>query len=617
MQTLTSQAEKLIHLIENIETDRFFDHLWKNSIYLKQEEIQLIMHKAEEVLPKDPRTQARLNFTRGFGHFLTGNSSKMLHELDNCMQKFIEANDDEGVGATHALMSLTYSNIAQLDKAHKHLIIAIEKIKPDGYYKQFLSLGFYRAGENHVMLKDYDQAIRYFTKGLELLGENDTMRARMYNGLANIYMKTGDMNKSLEYFQMSIEIEKNKSNHLLHTRNLSDLGEYYIRLGDVKEAKKCIDQALEIRLEKKMIAQAVTNYQQLADLYYNRKDYPLAQHYAELALQHSEALNIMVKLPAVHEVLYKIYEDTGDLENAFKHYKSFHKYREEIFNQEASRKIQEITMSHDMDMVNREKEIFRLRNVELKSALENIEASITYARRLQQALLPDEKSRNEILGNHFVLYKPKDIVSGDFYWIKKRNDKIFMAAIDCTGHGVPGAIVSVICNNALNRAFSADMIDEPAALLNRVRTYVIDAFGKHDGEVKDGMDISLCAYHPQTRILEFAGANNSVYLVQNGQLTELEPDKQPVGNHPEMKPFTNREIKILEGDILYMFTDGYADQFGGQHGKKFKYAQLKSLLLNNSKLDFHHQLNILDQTFEDWKGDFEQIDDVTLMGVRF
>lgn len=242
--------------------------------------------------------------------------------------------------------------------------------------------------------------------------------------------------------------------------------------------------------------------------------------------------------------------------------------------------------------------------------------SINYAKRIQAAILPTDSILKKHLPDSFVVYKPKDIVAGDFYWLEKKEELIIFAAADCTGHGVPGAMVSVICNNALNRCVREFNLSNPGKILDKTREIVIAEFEKSDDEVKDGMDISLCCYHPETMELSWAGANNPLWIVNEKGLLELKADKQPIGKYTDSKPFTTHHIQLKKNDLVYIFTDGYQDQFGGAKGKKFKAANMKEMFLKNKEKSIQEQQMIVDDTFEKWKGSLEQIDDVCVIGIR-
>jgi len=216
----------------------------------------------------------------------------------------------------------------------------------------------------------------------------------------------------------------------------------------------------------------------------------------------------------------------------------------------------------------------------------------------------------------FILYQPKDIVAGDFYWMEGVNNLIIFAAADCTGHGVPGAMVSVVCHNAMNRAVREFMLIEPDEILNKTRDIVVETFEKSDEDVRDGMDVALCTINTESNKLSFSGANNGLYFIRNGELLQIKPDKQPIGKYDDSKPFTKHEMDLEKGDVIYTFSDGYADQFGGTKGKKFMYRPFRELLLSIHTKPMSEQHDLLMNAFEEWRGKMEQIDDVCVIGVR-
>jgi serine phosphatase RsbU (regulator of sigma subunit) len=265
-------------------------------------------------------------------------------------------------------------------------------------------------------------------------------------------------------------------------------------------------------------------------------------------------------------------------------------------------------------------EQFELRLQEQNARIEEknreITDSITYARRLQEAILPPAKLLDQLLPGSFVYYKPKDIVAGDFYWVEEMEGRTLFAVADCTGHGVPGAMVSVVCSNALNRAVKEFRLSDPGKILDKVTELVVETFEKSESDVKDGMDISLCSLDKSTNTLSWAGANNPLWIIRKGKLDEVRPDKQPIGKFDRVRPFASHTFHLEKGDRIYIFSDGFADQFGGPKGKKFKYTPLKELLLaGNGHSPKDHKIQ-LDKTFTGWKGDLEQVDDVCIMGVR-
>jgi serine phosphatase RsbU (regulator of sigma subunit) len=258
--------------------------------------------------------------------------------------------------------------------------------------------------------------------------------------------------------------------------------------------------------------------------------------------------------------------------------------------------------------------------------------SINYAKRLQRAILPPIPSIEAHLPSSFVFYRPKDIVAGDFYWfhvneyddhhleVALEQQTMILAAADSTGHGVPGAMVSVVGSNSLDRCVKEFKLQKPSEILDKLTDLVIKTFDTPGEEVKDGMDISLCAYDPKTKLLQWAGANNPLWIIRRDvegiELIEVKADKQPIGKFDYRKPFTNHTIQLQEGDCVYMFTDGYADQFGGPLGKKFKYKTLKDLLISLYEKNMQIQHRAIEEAFLDWKKGYDQVDDVCVIGFR-
>ena len=254
-------------------------------------------------------------------------------------------------------------------------------------------------------------------------------------------------------------------------------------------------------------------------------------------------------------------------------------------------------------------------NEELELKNKDITDSIRYAKRIQIAILPPDIPFDDT----FILFKPKDIVSGDFYWMTSQADKEFFAAIDCTGHGVPGAFMSFIGYTSLNKIVIEQGIHEPAEILDRLNEEVANALHQKGEEaVKDGMDLALVKYTPESRELEYAGAFNPLILFQNGEIIEIKANRFSIGHSTgkELK-FTNHKIKTKKGDTVYLFSDGYADQFGGEECKKFKTANLRKLLISIHNKNMEEQKTILENTYEQWRGNHEQIDDIIIVGRRF
>jgi len=292
--------------------------------------------------------------------------------------------------------------------------------------------------------------------------------------------------------------------------------------------------------------------------------------------------------------------------------------------------ISRLALAESNDQLAIKNEIIEEKNKDIKD-------SINYALNIQKAILPPFEKIDSIMKDYFILYKPKDIVSGDFYWFDTklttpRNNEpaqevAVLAAVDCTGHGVPGALMSVIGSTILNQTINRATVNNPGEALSQFNKKVSETLSS----IKDGMDMALCSINFEKLELQYAGANNPLYIVRKNtsdlladgmadgkiELIEIKADKQAIGaDTAKTKIFTNHKIKLEKGDAIYLFTDGYADQFGGEKGKKFKYSKFKELLIENHEKTAQEQKNILDSHFEKWKGDLEQVDDILVIGIK-
>jgi ligand-binding sensor domain-containing protein/serine phosphatase RsbU (regulator of sigma subunit)/ABC-type amino acid transport substrate-binding protein len=279
--------------------------------------------------------------------------------------------------------------------------------------------------------------------------------------------------------------------------------------------------------------------------------------------------------------------------------------------------------THELEVANTEieaqRDFARSQRDQIAQQQKAIMDSINYAQTIQDSMLPGKEQLVKSLPEHFILFKPRDIVSGDFYWASDQGAYFYIIAADCTGHGVPGAFMSMLGITLLQEIINKEPGIEPDELLNELRIQVMETLHQKGdpGEAKDGMDMVVCKYFRKERSIHFAGANNPLYLVRDKELTEYKTDKMPVSIHEVMLPFTRHELKLKKGDAIYIFSDGYADQFGGPKGKKFKYNAFKELLVTHINHPMDEQCRILDHTFEQWKGDIEQIDDVVVIGMKF
>lgn len=264
-------------------------------------------------------------------------------------------------------------------------------------------------------------------------------------------------------------------------------------------------------------------------------------------------------------------------------------------------------------------DLIAYQKIELEIRDKNITDSLVYAQRIQEALLPSEAYFRKHFEDSFIFFKPKDIVSGDFYWIGEKADKVFIVAADCTGHGVPGALMSMIGLEIIDKTINVDNIEIPSQILAILNKGLEKTFSREKNIgtiIRDGMDIGLCVIDKKRKKAIFTGAFFPLYLIRNNSLIEIKGDKIIIGMNPEGRPYTDQEFDLMDGDILYIFSDGYVDQFGGSENKKFMYRRFRYLLLNIHNFPMNDQKAILDENIKTWMGRNVQVDDVMVIGFR-
>jgi serine phosphatase RsbU (regulator of sigma subunit) len=269
----------------------------------------------------------------------------------------------------------------------------------------------------------------------------------------------------------------------------------------------------------------------------------------------------------------------------------------------------------------KEQSLFQLQYqmTELASKNKNITDSLIYAQRIQEALLPSEDYFRGYLRESFIFYKPKDIVSGDFFWIEKKEDKIFIIAADCTGHGVPGALMSMIGHELLDKIINVDNVLQPSRILEILSKGLEKIFSREKNVgtiIHDGMDIAICVVDRLNKRIQFSGAFLSLYIIRDNRLIELKGDKYFIGMTPPGVSYTNTEMELMKDDMMYLFSDGYIDQFGGSDNKKFMYRRFRYLLMTIYHFPVEDQKSILEENIKTWMGGNGQIDDMLVIGFK-
>lgn len=480
----------------------------------------------------------------------------------------------------------------------------------------------------HSDLKDYETALNYFNNAEQMAVNNKLVYqlARIRSGLGAIAIAQDRFEDALTLTEQAIEGYRECGHTTAMSRALNDLGVIYFKRGDLQLAKKNLSEAIESRRNANYFPGLITSEIELAKVHIEEKEYHKAQQLLEDALQLSIKTRSRQKEVTCHMLLSSLHKLNGNFTLALQHLEEGYDLKTDLAGDEASNRIKHLQQKHATEQAERIAEIERSKNAELKQAYDAIEEqnksildSINYAQRIQTALLGSRAMMNAHIPDNFILYKPKDIVSGDFWWCAEEQDRFYFAVADCTGHGVPGAFMSLLNINLLNRALNEHLLASPAELLDQVRKQVINSLNRDGQETaRDGMDVVICSLHKNGK-LDFACANNALVLVRDGAPVIHGPDKFHVGlsHGEELQQFTAHSIQLQKGDSVYLTTDGFSDQFGGEKGKKFKQKRLRELFVNNAALPLDQQEKLLVETFDSWKGRLEQVDDVLIIGFRY
>lgn len=607
-----------------------------------------------------------------------GLSSYYQNKYDDALIYYYKARDLANKIGNRQKLATTLNNIglvfddkADYKNALKYYLSSLEIVDTIGGNKWQLASALNNVGLIYKNMQKYDQALEYYNRSLKIkeeIGNKKGVGSSLHN-IGMIYKIKGDYEKSLEYYRRALEIRKAVNDASGTALTLNNIGSVYESMGEDEKAYPYYVEALEIRKNLKDNYNLCISLFSLGSNYCNRKRMDEGIKYIMQSLQMAKEIGAKDLMKYGYEELAAVYAKQKNYEKAFEYQKLLIAVKDSILNTETTQQVNELQTKYEtekkqkaIELLTKDSEIQSLqlnrnklwmtilgvaallifalaalfynrsqlkqkanqllehRNIEITLQKKEITDSINYAKRIQESILPPAETWSKILPDSFIFYRPKDIVSGDFYWIEQKEDVVCFAAVDCTGHGVPGALMSVVGFNLLTQAINEVNLVKPSDILKHLDAGVTKTLRQsEDGKgVKDGMDLSLCSLNRKTLELQYAGAFNSLYYVSNGVLTEIKADKFPIGVNLDGKVdnYTNHVIQLKEGDCVYLYSDGYADQFGGAKGKKFKYNQLKELLSSIALLPVEEQRNIIEVKFDQWKGPLEQVDDVVIIGVR-
>lgn len=497
-------------------------------------------------------------------------------------------------------------------------------------------------GNVYHSIDEDEKSIQYYRKALEITEDLGDIQGSAYNygNIGYVLQKTGKYPEALEYMERTRKM-LNEINDRLGLADVHiNMGKAYYALSEPELAYTHFKRSLEYSMEISHLRGIANAHTNIGKYFSDKNDYNIAIE------NHQNALITAVKMGEkmlITEVLLNIsgtLEKNNKIKDALYFYKKYDTLRSEILTATGKNALNAMQTEFDLKQAETENELYRVKNIELASAYKEIEQknkditdSIRYARMIQDALLPRYEMIYDNFQDAFVLFKPRDIVSGDFFWMevvqladesiskladKEKNQLIILAVADCTGHGVPGAFMSVIGNNYISQIISDQTVLTPGHALTLLDHKIFSSLNKSSkAKSSDGMDIALCAYHPQKQLLQYSGAKRSLFMVRNGKMTEFKPNNFSVGGEQKIvKIFEGYEITVQKDDVFYLFTDGYSDQFGGDKEKKFKIRNFLELLITNSSKPMHEQKKILEDALKDWQGKLSQVDDILVVGIR-
>jgi len=671
----TTKLRLLVELSEECELPDIIKYAQSaidlSNVILKETENPSVQKKV-----KKQKAQALNNI--GFSYNNQGDIHSALEYYLKGLRMQEEIGDKSGSALSLNNIGAIYYSQGEISKAleyyHKSLKIS-EEIKD----KQGISISLNSIGNNYRNQGDSPKALECYLKSLKIREElkDKPGIAILLNNIGTIYNNQGDIQKALEYYQKSLKIDEeiNDKQGLAYT--LKNIGNGYNKQNDIPKALDYYQKSLKISEEIEDMEGVTISLNNIGSMYLKQKNYSLALEYGNRSMSMAKELGFPVRVRNAAELLYKIYHQENKWQDALAMHELFVQMRDSIFNQETQKSTfkqqakyeyekkqavseaehqkelavaeeekkrqQIITYSigfgllmvvlfsififNRLRITRKQKHIIEDQKIIVDQKNKHITYSINYAKRIQEAILPSEEEFKKCFPEYFLFFQPRDIVSGDFYWLSSQNarlndtvgqGKTILAIADCTGHGVPGAFMSMIGNTLLNEIVNEKKVFQPSEILNQLNSGIVHALHQESRTQDDGMDISICLFDKERNKIVFAGANHSMYVMRENKMEEIKGDIYSIGSMFGKKDigFTQVEIPYSKNMNLYFTTDGFPDQIGGEKGKKFLVRKFQELLVSVSSLEINEQEKTIRKAFEDWKGNYSQLDDVLTAGIK-
>ncbi len=640
---------------------------------------KLIADKSPEMQLKGKHAFADACNNIGYAYQSQGDIASSMVYYQKSLQIRRDINDQRGLGDSYVNIGYTLEQKGDIPKALEHYHKALECYEKANN-KKGLAYAYNNIGFIHQKQQDLPKAIENYKKSMKIrqeIGDKHGLSQSLTN-IATIYKLQKNYKEALNTHLESLEIQKEMNDKSGISNSYNNIGYIYENDLDYAKALEFFLMALELReeiKEKKTTANSLNN---IARIYFLKNNIPKALEIAKRSFQMANELGYPENISYSSNLLASIYKKQGNYKSAIEMYELYLKMHDSINNESVrntsakqqlqfeygrraiadsvkyaeEEKVKDAQILAQQSQIEEEKTkrwalfgglflvivfsgfIFnrfkasqkqkaiieiQKRDVELQKEIveekqKEIVDSINYAKRIQYTLLAHQDLLNQNIPDHFVMFQPKDIVSGDFYWATKKDHLFYLAVCDSTGHGVPGAFMSLLNTSFINEAINEKNIFAPNEIFNYVRDRLISSVSQEGAQ--DGMDGILICLDTKTKNITYAASHNVPVLINKKQILKLKADKMPIGKGEKDATFNLFNIDAQKGDMLYLYTDGYPDQFGGPKGKKFKYNQLNELLILSSDKSTEQQKEILLSNFTNWKGKMEQVDDILIIGIR-
>jgi serine phosphatase RsbU (regulator of sigma subunit) len=603
-------------------------HEARGYIFLENEEYRKSIQEYQEAY-KDLIRSDSLYYISGVLVEL-GINLNYLGELDSALNYYYKAEANAREYANLTTLSQTYRSIGLLKidlgdykSALNYLFQCLELVDDIKSGKNQRAEILQNIGIAYSKMDSLNEAINFYGESLQIFIEMNNMvnTAISYNNIGVLYERQENLDSTLHYYAKALEMFEKLDYKLGVSITLSNIGFIHRKRNEFDSALAYTHKSLDISKQIDLNNQILSSYNELALVYSGKGDYEKAFHYSDSAYYLNDSINSQEQNEYIAE-LETIYEtEKKEQQIALQQTELNHKSRQNISLMFILLLTAGLTVYVFISNRQRRKrnKLLSEKNILLEQRNRQITSCITYASFIQKTILTDADLFKTIFPEYFILFKPKDIVSGDFYWLQKRKDQIIIAVADCTGHGVPGAFMSMLGITFLREVIDVYKITQPDQILNILRDKVVEALHQNESSSKsrDGMDLAICVINTSTQTINYSGAYLPMMLYSKERLTAFKPNKMPIGFQKARKgSFTSKSVNYNRGDRIFLFTDGYADQFGGKDSKKYSRQKFIDSLEEIQKYAMEAQATELEKRFNAWKGEWEQIDDVTVVGIE-